>query len=52
MGQLFNDIITYNDERQLDQRELAAARVGLAAAGRLADPALIVEPGQKTTTNA
>jgi len=52
IDRLVDDIVANNAERQFYERELAAARVGRAAAGRLADPELIVEFGEKTTTGA
>lgn len=52
IDRLVDDIVAHNAERQFYERELAAARVGRAAAGRLADPELIVEFGEKTTTGA
>lgn len=52
IDRLVSDIVANNAERRFYERELAAARVGRAAAGRLADPELIVEFGEKTTTGA
>ena len=52
IDRLVNDIIANNAERQFYERELAAARIVRTAAGRLADPDLIVEFGEKTTTGA
>lgn len=52
IDRLVDDIVANNAEQQFYKRELAAARVGRAVAGRLADPDLIVEFGEKTTTGA
>ena len=52
IDRLVGDIVAHNAERQFYERELAAARVGRMAAGRLADPELIVEFGEKTTSNS
>ncbi|QXQ08577.1 TolC family protein [Sphingosinicellaceae bacterium] len=52
IDQLVDDIIANNAERQFYERELSAARVGRRAAGRLVDPELIVEFGEKTTSGA
>lgn len=52
IDRLVDDIVANNAERQFYERELAAARVGRAAAGRLADPELVVEFGEKTTSGA
>jgi len=49
IDRLVEDIVANNAERQFYARELAAARVGRAAAGRLADPELTMEFGEKTT---
>lgn len=49
---LVADIVANNAERRFYEAELASARVGRRAAGRLADPELAVEFGQKHTTNA
>jgi len=51
IDRLVADIVANNAERQFYERELAAARIGRLAAGRLADPELITEFGEKTTTN-
>ena len=51
IDRLVADIVDTNVERQFYERELAAARLGRVAAGRLADPELITEFGEKTTTN-
>ena len=51
IDRLVADIVDTNVERQFYGRELAAARLGRVAAGRLADPELITEFGEKTTTN-
>ncbi len=48
---LVADIVAHNYERQFYERELAAAKVARAAAGRLADPDVTVEFGQKRTTD-
>ena len=52
IDRLVDDVVAHNAERQFYERELAAARVARSAAGRLADPELIVEFGEKTTTGA
>jgi len=52
IDRLVDDIVANNAERQFYERELEAARVGRMAAGRLADPELVVEFGEKTTTGA
>ncbi len=52
LDRLVDDVVAGNAERQFYERELAAARVQRTAAGRLADPDLIVEFGEKTTTGA
>ena len=52
IDRLVDDIVSNNAERQFYERELAAARVGRLAAGRLADPELVVEFGEKTTSGA
>jgi len=50
IDRLVRDIVDNNAERQFYERELAAARLGRRAAGRLADPDLAVEFGEKTTS--
>ncbi|WP_255602531.1 TolC family protein [Glacieibacterium megasporae] len=50
IDRLVDDVVANNAERQFYERELAAARIGRTAAGRLADPELIVEFGEKTTS--
>ena len=52
IDRLVDDIVANNAERQFYERELAAARVQRTAAGRLADPDVILEFGEKTTTGA
>lgn len=52
IDRLVDDVVANNVERQFYERELAAAKVGRAVAGRLADPDVIVEFGEKTTTGA
>lgn len=52
IDRLVDDVVANNAERQFYERELAAARGGRMAAGRLADPEMIVEFGEKTTTGA
>ncbi len=52
IDRLVDDIVANNAERQFYERELAAARVGRVAAGRLADPEMVVEFGEKTTGGA
>lgn len=49
IDRLVRDIVDNNAERQFYERELAAARVGRRTAGRLADPELSVEFGEKST---
>jgi len=49
---LVTDVVATNAERQFYEQELAAAGVARSAAGRLADPELSVEFGEKRTTNA
>lgn len=51
IDKLVADIVANNSERRFYEGELAAARVERRAAGRLADPELAVEFGQKHTTN-
>jgi len=48
---LVADIVANNAERRFYEQELAAARVARSAAGRLPDPELSVEFGEKRTTN-
>lgn len=49
---LVTDVVATNAERRFYEQELAAAGVARSAAGRLADPELSVEFGEKRTTNA